>query len=90
MPTYTSGKGTLVSINDVRSEECPVSVTDGWIFELLMDFSESGRFEHSSPYGSNLSEWPADVFDAFAIFHYEENRIESSKMDADKNMMSLR
>lgn len=78
-----------MQINDVRSTECPVSLTDGKINELLGNYSECSRFEGCSIYGNNLSEWPADVFDAHAIFLYEETRIENAKMDRDSQKISL-
>lgn len=78
-----------MQINGVGSNECPVSLTSGWIFQLLIDYSESARFEHQPVYQS-LADWPADVFDAFAIFHYEENRIQSARMETDRSRIQLR
>ena len=88
--TYSSARGNLVTINNVKSSECPVSLTDGWIFQVLFDFSEATRFEGCAMYGTNLAEWPADVFDAFSIFQYEENRIESAKMEVARALITLR
>jgi hypothetical protein len=51
---------------------------------MLLDFSEAGRFEGAALYGHDLSEWPADVFDAFSVFHYEQNVIENAKMEIDR------
>lgn len=51
---------------------------------MLMMFSEEARFEGCSLYGPDLSQWPADVFDAFEIFHYEENRVQIARMEADR------
>jgi len=78
-----------VQINGVASAECPVSLSDGWIFQILIDFSEAARFEGCSMYGPDLSEWPADVFDAFSILNYEENRVQIARMDADSNKVTL-
>ncbi len=89
MPSYTTSRGHLVSVNDVSSQECPVSLTDGWIFQLLVDFSEAARFEGCSMYGHDLSKWPAKVFDAFSVFQFEENRIENAKMERDRAMIEL-
>lgn len=86
-PSYTSAKGNLVQINGISSNECPVSLTDGWMFQMLMDFSESRRFEGALMYGPNLAEWPVEVFDAFSIFHYEDNRVENAKMEVDSRLI---
>lgn len=56
---------------------------------MLIDFSESARFEHGSMYGPDLSKWPADVFDAFSVFHFEENRIQNARIETDREMMRL-
>jgi hypothetical protein len=57
--------------------------------QMLLDFAESRRFEGCAMYGPDLSCWPADVFDAFSIFLYEDNRIENAKMEVDQAMIQL-
>lgn len=82
-PTYYSGKGRLIQINGVSTAECPVSLTDGWTFQVLMDYAEAGRFEGAHMYGPDLSRWPARLFDAFALFALEDSRIENEKYAID-------
>lgn len=79
----------MVQINGVASAECPVSLTDGWLFQMLLDFSEAARFGGGLMYGPDLSEWPADIFDAFSLLYYEDNRIQMAKMDADSARVTL-
>lgn len=84
VPTYKSRKEHLVVLNDLATNECPVSSTSGWMLEMLNEYIESTRFHGAHMYGTNLSEWPADVYDAFSIFMLEENMAESAKWDSDK------
>lgn len=74
----------MVQINEVSTNECPVSLLTGTQFQLLQDWSESSRFDGCSLFGPDLSRWPAEVFDAFVIFASEESRIDSAKLEVDK------
>jgi hypothetical protein len=76
----------LVQINDVSTNECPVSATTPWAMQMLSDHAESSRFEGAHLYGPDLSKWPADVFDAFSLFRYEDNRVENAKIDVDNGI----
>jgi hypothetical protein len=83
-PTYTSGKGKVVTINQVSSAECPVSLSNVESTQLLSDWSESQRMEGCYMFGPDLSQWPVDIFDAFVIFATEEKSVEFAKYEADK------
>ncbi len=77
-----------MQINGISTNECPQSLTDGPMRQFISDFSEAIRFEGASMYGPDLSKWPADFFDAFSIFLYEDNRVENAKIDADSDFVT--
>ena len=77
----------MVSINGISTAECPVSVSSGWVIEVLMLWASSRRFENGLLYGPDLSSWPAHVYDAFDLFNAEENRLTAAKWDADSQQI---
>lgn len=52
---------------------------------MLLDWSSARRFEGAHMYGSDLSSWPCDIFDAWDVFAFEDNKIENAKIDTDRD-----
>jgi hypothetical protein len=78
----------MVTINEVASNECPVSLSRGWAFEMLNLWTSSRRFEGAFLYGPDLSQWPSRMFDSFEIFQSEYDRIESARYKTDNPQSS--
>lgn len=67
-------------VKDVESEECPVSLTQPWMEEVIAQYDRSKLLYSTtgaSLFGTDIGDWPAKLLDSFAVLSDEEVKVQS-------------
>ena len=74
---------------DVQSHECPVARISEESLRWIRDFSRAKRVHGALggvPYGLDVRQWPARLFDAVDVIEGEVQKAEAAMHDAVRNI----
>lgn len=81
------GAGVLYTIEGVHSRECPASRIDEGTRADVERFVRAKRMREAAgvtPWGADLSVWPAREVDLFDLLEMEERRTEAARWEAER------